>query len=78
MLNKLADLILLKKVLTKHDYRYYILNDPIIVDQEYDKMYKKYESLLHELIGQDTRSLELEHCYPQWVRDGFKDAKPLA
>jgi NAD-dependent DNA ligase len=72
----LQELIELKKELTRHDYRYYILFNPIITDQKYDMLYKEYEAALIELIGKDTRSLELEGCYPQWVRDEFKGVKP--
>lgn len=34
------DISLLKQVLQFHEYRYYVLNDPLIADQEYDKLYK--------------------------------------
>ena len=76
VLKKLTDLETLKIELTRHDYRYYILNDPIITDQAYDIMYKKYEAALIELIGKDTHSVELEGCYPQWVRDEFRGVMP--
>lgn len=33
----------LKQVLQFHEYRYYILNDPLIADQEYDLLYKMLE-----------------------------------
>ena len=73
----------IRRELTRHDYRYYILFSPIIPDQVYDHMVKDYESCLieadlqHEDIGQNTRSLELEAKYPQWVQDEFKDVKPM-
>ncbi|MGN6248354.1 MAG: DNA ligase LigA-related protein, partial [Ginsengibacter sp.] len=35
----------LRDVLRFHEYRYYILNDPLISDEEYDKLYKKLEKL---------------------------------
>jgi len=35
-----ADLELLKNILRFHEYRYYILNDPLISDYEYDQLYK--------------------------------------
>jgi len=57
----------LREELTRHDYRYYILFQPTITDQQYDKMYKEW----FDLIGVDTRSLETESLYPQWVRDEF-------
>jgi DNA ligase (NAD+) len=33
----------LRDVLRFHEYRYYILNDPLIADAEYDKLFKKVE-----------------------------------
>jgi len=38
----------LRKVLRFHEYRYYILNDPLISDAEYDSLYKKLENLEKE------------------------------
>lgn len=35
----------LRDVLRFHEYRYYILNDPLISDEEYDKLFKKLEKL---------------------------------
>ena len=35
----------LRKVLRFHEYRYYVLNDPLISDSEYDKLYKTLESI---------------------------------
>lgn len=59
----------LKKELTRHDYRYYILFAPIISDQTYDRLYKQYEQGLIDLIGIDTKSNEDIDSYPQWVKD---------
>ncbi len=42
----------LRKIIEKYDYHYYVLNDPLIDDYEYDKLY-------HQL-------LELEKKYPQF------------
>ena len=36
---------LLKDVLRFHEYRYYILNDPLISDFEYDQLYKELEKI---------------------------------
>lgn len=36
---------LLKDVLRFHEYRYYILNDPLISDFEYDQLYKEMEKI---------------------------------
>ncbi len=77
VLHKLSSLVNLKAELTRYDYRYYILNDPIITDQKYDMMYKEYEAALIELIGKDTHSVELADCYPQWVLDEFEGIKPI-
>ena len=33
----------LREVLRFHEYRYYILNDPLVSDSEYDQLYKKLE-----------------------------------
>lgn len=65
----LLELQELKKELTRHDYRYYILFKPIISDQAYDMMYKEYEQSLVTLVGLDTKSNEDIDCYPQWVKD---------
>lgn len=67
----------LKKELTRHDYRYYILYQPTISDQAYDILYKEYEEGLIELIGEDTHSMELAYKYPEWIHREFRDIKPL-
>lgn len=41
----LADIKPLREVLRFHEYRYYILNDPLISDYEYDILYKQLEKL---------------------------------
>ena len=35
----------LRRLIEYHEYRYYILNDPIISDPEYDRLYKMLEKL---------------------------------
>src|SRR5262245_5017518 len=35
----------LREVLRFHEYRYYILNDPLLADYEYDQLYKALEKL---------------------------------
>ena len=42
------DIDQLREVLWFHEYRYYILNDPLIADFEYDVLYKKLEALEKE------------------------------
>ncbi len=38
----------LRNVLHFHEYRYYVLNDPLISDTEYDKLYKQLEKVENE------------------------------
>jgi DNA ligase (NAD+) len=38
----------LREVLRFHEYRYYILNDPLISDYEYDQLYKELEKIERE------------------------------
>ncbi len=42
------DLETLRAVLRFHEYRYYILNDPLISDYEYDQLYKALEKIERE------------------------------
>ena len=39
------DVNLLRDVLRFHEYRYYIMNDPLIADGEYDKLYKELQAI---------------------------------
>jgi DNA ligase (NAD+) len=45
---QLKDLDHLRQVLVFNEYRYYILNDPLITDREYDILYKALEKLESE------------------------------
>src|SRR4030095_5771382 len=45
------DLLDLRNVLRFHEYRYYVLNDPLISDFEYDQLYKALEHLEKEHPG---------------------------
>lgn len=38
----------LRKTLTFHEYRYYVMNDPLISDAEYDQLYKLLEKIEKE------------------------------
>ena len=38
----------LRNVLRFHEYRYYILNEPLITDNEYDRLFKRLEKLEKE------------------------------
>ena len=40
-----TDLPLLREVLRFHEYRYYILNEPLIADGEYDHLFKALEKI---------------------------------
>ncbi|HUR11950.1 MAG TPA: hypothetical protein VM012_11300, partial [Flavitalea sp.] len=35
----------LREILRYHEYRYYILNDPLVSDFEYDQLYKSLETI---------------------------------
>ena len=35
----------LRDVLRFHEYRYYVMNDPLLADVEYDRLYKSLEKL---------------------------------
>lgn len=61
----------LRLIIKFHEWRYYILNDPIISDYEYDQLYKKLEKLEKEhpeLITEDSPtqrvSLDLNDDFP--------------
>src|SRR5882724_3875513 len=41
----------LKTILRFHEYRYYIMNDPLIADYEYDQLYKALEKIETENSG---------------------------
>ncbi len=45
----------LKKDINFHNYRYYVLNDPVITDYEYDQLYKKLHDLEQEFPKLATR-----------------------
>ncbi|MBS4064587.1 MAG: DNA ligase (NAD(+)) LigA, partial [Chitinophagaceae bacterium] len=51
------DLALLKQVLRFHEYRYYVLNDPLLSDYEYDLLYQclvKQEAANPDKISPDS------------------------
>lgn len=72
----LQELQELRKELTRHDYRYYVLCQPTIGDCAYDKLYRQYLDALEEIIGEDTHSLETQSLYPEWVLKEFKGQIP--
>jgi DNA ligase (NAD+) len=57
LLKSLGSVDELRDVLRFHEYRYYILNDPLISDSDYDKLYKELEKIEEEnqdLIAPDS------------------------
>lgn len=61
----------LRKQIDEHNYRYYVLDDPIISDREYDELFRQLQ--------------QLETAHPEWVTDdsptqrvGAKPAKGFA
>ncbi|MGB4849079.1 MAG: DNA ligase (NAD(+)) LigA, partial [Saprospiraceae bacterium] len=43
-----ADISKLEDLVRFHEYRYYVLNDPLVSDFEYDQLYKLLEALEHK------------------------------
>jgi DNA ligase (NAD+) len=48
---QIKDLMPVRQVLVFHEYRYYVLNDPLLTDKEYDLLYKALEKLESENPG---------------------------
>ncbi|MBP8243717.1 MAG: DNA ligase (NAD(+)) LigA, partial [Chitinophagaceae bacterium] len=46
-----ADIDLLRNLLRFHEYRYYIMNDPLLADVEYDQLFKALQKLEAENPG---------------------------
>lgn len=63
----------LRTVLRFHEYRYYILNDPLISDNEYDLLYKKLDQ-----IEQENPSLLVADSPTQRVAKGLTKDFPAA
>ena len=58
------DLIALRQVLVFHEYRYYILNNPLLSDTEYDTLYKALEKMESEhpsLVTPDSPTQRVAH-----------------
>jgi len=47
------EIVRLRKEINHHNYQYYVLNQPVITDYEYDRLYKRLD--------------ELEHQFPQFI-----------
>ena len=81
----------LRKVIRYHEWRYYVQNDPVISDFEYDQLYKQLETIetAHpELITPDSPTLrvgkdltetfaQVEHLTPMLSLDNSYDAEDL-
>jgi DNA ligase (NAD+) len=54
---KVNDIEQLRNALRLHEYRYYVLNDPLVADVEYDQLYKQLQHIEEEhpkLITKDS------------------------
>lgn len=81
----------LREVIRYHDYRYYILAEPVISDYEYDKLFKMLESIegrFPELITPDSPTQRVpseitkifptvKHLYPMLSLDNSYDEADL-
>jgi DNA ligase (NAD+) len=66
----------LRKVLRFHEYRYYILNDPLLSDYEYDQLYKLLERIEKEnsqLITKDSPTQRVGSS----LNEGFETVQHL-
>lgn len=66
----------LKTILRFHEYRYYVMNDPLISDYEYDQLYKLLEKIEKEnpqLITKDSPTQRVGSS----LNDGFKTVQHL-
>ena len=55
----------LRSEIRKHDYHYYVLDNPLIADQEYDSLMRELESLereFPELITPDSPTQRVGGC----------------
>lgn len=82
----------LRKQLTYHGHRYYVLDDPVIADGEYDRMFRRLlelEEQFPELVTPDSPSqrvggppldsfAEAKHAFPMLSLDNVFDAAELA
>ncbi|HRP54504.1 NAD-dependent DNA ligase LigA [Agriterribacter sp.] len=81
----------LRSVLRFHEYRYYVLNDPLIADAEYDQLYKALEKIETEnprliIPGSPTQRVskglikdfpKVQHLVPMLSLDNSYDAADL-
>lgn len=43
-----AEAAQLRQALSEHNYHYYVLDDPVVTDQEYDRLFRRLQQLEHE------------------------------
>lgn len=81
----------LRNVLKFHEYRYYVLNDPLITDTEYDQLYKKLQKAEQDFphlitpdsptqrVGSNLNSqfTSVSHLVPMLSLDNSYDAEDL-
>ena len=81
----------LREILVYHEWRYYVQNDPVISDFEYDQLYKKLEAIEQaqpELITPDSPTQRVsndltsdfesvEHLTPMLSLDNSYNAEDL-
>src|SRR5690606_12255060 len=81
----------LRSVLRFHEYRYYVMNDPLIADAEYDQLYKALEKIEAEnpaliIPGSPTQRVskglikdfpKVQHLVPMLSLDNSYDAADL-
>ncbi|MDH3632483.1 MAG: NAD-dependent DNA ligase LigA [Gammaproteobacteria bacterium] len=46
-----AEAAQLRQALSEHNYHYYVLDDPLVTDQEYDRLFRRLQQLEHEHPG---------------------------
>ncbi len=66
---KERDLLNLRNVLRFHEYRYYVVNEPLISDYEYDQLYKALEQLEKEHPGMITPDSPTQRVATALTRD---------
>lgn len=64
-----APVNLLRQVLRFHEYRYYILNDPLIADAEYDRLYKALEKIEQQQPGLITADSPTQRVSKGLIKD---------
>src|SRR5690349_13897237 len=73
---KERDVLALRNVLRFHEYRYYVLNDPLVSDFEFDQLYKALEHLETEHPGLITSDSPTQRVATSLTKD-FPTAQHL-